>query len=290
MQLAFQTTTTETLVVNDDLGAPRNVTISPGYFRMFLAPRTGIVGTSLTAPTAFISYLVRQLNTGTAGWSCAVGADGFLSIGWAGTRNPGTITFPGTNVVRNLLGFNANISIAPTGTQKATYHPTHNVYMMSRANDTGWPRIPPAMAGARLPTGRVFGWKDRRKVWKRTFDSRFHAYDWATRIAGTINGVASPYTGDTSRQSTASNTPGIVPPYGMDDFFDSALGNRIGAMFGTFQTVAAGTATTCECVYVQPETLSAEAPQKLEQPNNSTWYEWPGITITRDGTAPTDTF
>lgn len=281
----FTLTTKYDLAVADSFSS-RNVTIGTNavstYWRTYLASSAtpGTPSTTLLSPKSLAAHVENQLRAGGAGsiWSVASNTAGFITITYTGTGT-GTITWDAGNIIRNLLGFDAAISLTNGQTATAAYHPTHMLFTISRRDDTGWLVVPQRRAVAELPSGVVFGWQDGSQRQRRTFTLAVHPYDWAMRASSSSAGT--PLWGDSTRRWAPSATAGVVPAWGLSDFFATCLGGKCGALLGNFQSFLTGGVSTFDAVYVGADTLTAEAVQSLEQPNNSTWYRWPGVTLWR---------
>jgi hypothetical protein len=262
----------QTLTVTDDAGAARSVALSAGVYRIGLATSGG-AGTE-ASPWELLSKLETAL--GTTRWTVALTAQGkarFTSLSTASS----SITWPVDNALRNVLGFDANISGLATGASStATYQPTHVAYSFHRGADTDWQRVPGRRAAAEMPDGTVYVFKHSTGRMRRTFDLRTHPRDAATATSRTS--YATPVRPTESRWLTQVATAGTAPPWSLLDFFGTADGQRV-AFHTDFAGYVAGTSMDYAACYVAAETLKEDRPNKLHVANFGQLVDWPGVSL-----------
>lgn len=278
MNTAWQLTPSTTLAIVDQ-GWSSNITVAAGWFRMFIAPNTGAVGTS-AAPSSFVNYLQALLRTHAGGsvWTITIRSDGFVQIAYSGTGTA-TITWDAGNIVRNALGFTGASASIPTGTNVVgTYHPTHTLYMVGRPMDTNWQRVAPKMAIAELPDGTVDGLADQSRRLFREFDSYVHPIDWATRSS--LNLSATPWLPtDTTRYNSVVSSIGTAPPWSVLDYVDAAQFNAQGALLGNFQSWVSGSVTTLVRCYFSADFLDRARSTEPSQANNANHVNAKGVQL-----------
>lgn len=291
IQNTLALTTSDTWTVSDshDPGG-RSVTLgtlaTSTYWRPYLAT-TGTPGTpstTRTSPKSLLAHVANRVNAGAGGtlWTFAVTSGGFITATYSGTGT-GTLAV-GAGPVARVLGLpTSTVSVGFTAgqTQTMSYHPTHTAYFVSRPNDTNWQDDPPLCAVSEPRDGSTVVIQDATAVLTRTFDARFHPYDWTARSTlGITSGQASatPIRGDSSRRKTRSALAGVTPPWGWDDMIYAAPqnGGLCAAVLGDFASYVSGSLTSYDVVTFAAETLTRRAPTK---PTAANWQ--PALDIER---------
>jgi hypothetical protein len=216
----------------------RTVTIPAGYYRIRLADSSA--DGSQSNPYDLLARLQTLANAAPAAgyWSFELTAQGFVRITYNGGSGTASITWDGSGIVRDVLGFTAGVSFGGTGVaQTATYHPTHCLFSICRAGDTGWQPVPPMMAVCELPDGSVVGEQDANENMLRSFDLRFHPKDWATRTS--LGAAGTPMLPVKSRWKVPSTGAGTDPPWSVKDFVRAAAFKAVGVCFD-FQALTTG--------------------------------------------------
>ncbi len=266
-----------------DLFSTRTVTINPGsaarYFRTYLALASG-GGTNagtVASPDELLAHISTQLNAGTSAtrWSLTMNAIGIVSFNYSGASTA-TIAFT-TTQIRDLLGFTGNISIVGPGSQTASYQPTHMAFFSSRPGPNVWQPIPAKIVGAEMPNGDVYSWRSSSCRMRRTFDLGLLARDIAMR--GTIGDLSmdTPIYPAKSRWAAPSAALGTAPPWSVYELMRTSDGTRLGAAFGNFQAMAAGSDLLFDEVYWTLDTVRAMDQVSLVTPNLGTLYNWRNV-------------
>jgi hypothetical protein len=262
----------QTLTVTDDAGAARSVALSAGVYRIGLATSGG-AGTE-ASPWELLSKLETAL--GTTRWRLELTAQGKVKTTSLSTASS-SITWPVDNALRNVLGYDANLSgLATNASSTATYQPTHVAYSFHRAADTDWQRVPGRRAAAEMPDGTVYVFKHSTGRMRRTFDLRTHPRDAATAASRTS--YATPALPTESRWLTQVATAGTAPPWSLLDFLGTADGQRV-AFHSNFAGYVAGTAMDYAACYVAAETLKEDRANKLHVANFAQLVDWPGVSL-----------
>ncbi len=254
----LQLTVSDTADVTDQsFPGTHTVTWAAGYYRTFLAPTTG-VGTSDTDPKEFIAYVMSILGSR---WKVSMTATGRISV-----TNLGNITGEikwGTYVVRNALGFAADILLTAGASITAPNQPTHMILSCSRTNDTGWQDEPAGEAGAEFPDGVVDYLGDGYTLSRRTYTlARLPRTSVeATSLSSNVTPMWPIDSATTRRKqptaTVASTSTAVV--YSVHEFLASALGKRIAVTHGDFQALVALSATTYDLCYLSPKTRAGKA-------------------------------
>lgn len=253
------------LTVDDDLGAGRALTMTAGWYRTFAAQGNTGAGTELN-PYELLFHLRQVLDS--ANWNVSMRPSGLVRITYLGLAPDGMIVW-GAGGLDNLLGFATDIGPVATGQHTdATSLPTHCVFF-GPCDDSGWTRAPGRFSGARMPSGRVYGWGDSLQGLTRKLTLKLLPKDTATRdalIAADPDSVPpTPCFGPMSRVTNpGTNEPAQVPPWGAIETFATAGGRSLGVMLGTLQTAIAnpGSAPFDHC-YFAPETINGGADVRL---------------------------
>lgn len=252
---AYELTGTHSVELVDAGGTHTETLASLGWFRTYLAERTSGAGTE-AHPYELLDVFEDLL--GAASWRVRLTAAGLVQITYLDSGT-GTITW-GTNgtTLRNLLGFTGT-AVGPLNQDEsatATYPPTHCILAIAAEPDTGWVQSGARFAGARMPSGRVYGWSARDPSLMRTLTLRLLPKDSATRTTYSMAGT--PCFGPSSRwTSPGTSEPAQAPPWGALETLATAGGVSCGAVLGTLQDVIAGTQTTFDHCYLMPETVEA---------------------------------
>jgi hypothetical protein len=276
-------TVTENGVGSSPVIATNNTTT---YWRIWCASSASPATPSTTpsAPKSLIAHIDNKLG---ANWTVGLNAAGFVYFTYSGAGNA-SIVFPDT-ILRNVLGFQANVSVSSGGTSTAPYHPTHTAYFLGTSNATNWVDSAPLGAFAEPRDGTTYGWTDSAAVQTYSFDGLYHPYDWTARTTlgmSATSSSATPYQGDSTRRKTRSATAGITPPFGLLDFRYACAANngtagmsRCGALISTFQSAVSGSTTTYDEVHLSADTLTKDGAFKPSVPNWNARMNWDGIML-----------
>jgi hypothetical protein len=262
--LAQAVTLTAQTVSVTDLAGTNNRTVAAGTYRVYLA-KSGAAG-SATDPKDVLATFQAALNG--ARWSVSLRASGLVRITYLGTST-GSITWGSATTLRNLLGFDADISgLATNGHVEGAYLPTHCVFGGPARNDTGWKARASRVAASRLPSGRVYGWTDGLQQLTRSLDLRLLPKDWTVRatLASSTSAPPTPAYGLATRLTNpASGEPGQVPPWGASETIATGAGVSCG-FTDRFEDLIAGSTTTFDHVYLTPNGLTS-AEVALSEPD-----------------------
>lgn len=244
----------QTVSVTDSAGT-NNRTVSAGTYRVYLA-KSGAAG-SATDPKDVLATFQAALNG--ARWSVSLRASGLVRVTYLGTST-GSITWGSATTLRNLLGFDADVSnLATNGYAEGAYLPTHCVFASAAQNDSGWKAKASRVAVSRLPSGRTYGWTDGLGVLTRALDFRLLPKDWTTRatFASSSSFPGTPALGTTSRRTNpGSGEPGQAPPWGASETLATGAGLSCG-FTDQLEAMIAGSVTTFDHVYLTPNALAA---------------------------------
>lgn len=262
----------QTLTVTDDAGAARSVALSAGVYRIGLATSGG-AGTE-ASPWELLSKLETAL--GTTRWRLELTAQGKVKTTSLSTASS-SITWPVDNALRNVLGYDANLSgLATNASSTAAQQSTHVVYSFCRGADTDWQSVPGRRAVAEMPDGTVYAFRHNTNRMRRSFDLRMHPRDAATATLRTS--YATPILPTESRWLSPSDTAGAAPPWSVYEFVRTADGKRI-ALHTDFQAYVAGTSMTYSACYLAAETLKEDRANKLHVANFAQLMDWPGVSL-----------
>jgi hypothetical protein len=250
------TLTAQTTSVTDSAGT-NNRTVAAGTYRVYLA-KSGAAGTT-DDPKDVLATFQAALNG--ARWSVALRASGLVRITYLGTST-GSITWGSATALRNLLGFDADLSgLATNDYVESAYLPTHCIFGGATRNDTGWKAKASRVAASRMPTGRVYGWTDGLQQLTRSLDLRLLPKDWTVRatLASSTSAPPTPAYGPAARLTNpASGEPGQAPPWGASETIATGAGVSCG-FTDRFEDMIAGSVTTFDHVYLTPNGIpSAE--------------------------------
>jgi len=248
------TLTAQTVSVTDSAGT-NNRTVSAGTYRVYLA-KSGAAGTA-DDPKDVLATLQTALNG--ARWSVSLRSSGLVRITYLGTST-GSISWGGASSLRNLLGFDADISgLATNGYAEGAYLPTHCIFGGAARNDTGWKTRASRVAASRMPTGRVYGWTDGLATVTRSLDLRLLPKDWTLRatVASSSSFPGTPAYGLAARLTNpASGEPGQAPPWGAAETIATAAGLSCG-FTDQLDALLAGSTSTFDHVYLTPNGLTS---------------------------------
>lgn len=300
IQATTSLATSDTWTVTDshDVGG-RTVTFGTGgtttYWRPFIASTAtpGTPSTTIGSPKSLLAHVGNQVNAGAGGtlWVFAVNAGGFITAKYNGTGT-GTLAV-GAGPVARVLGLptsTTSLGFTAGQTQTFTYHPTHCLYTISRPGDDHWQDDPPLAAIGEPRDGSTYVVaQDSSAVQTRTFRSRFHPYDWATRATlgmATGDGSATPLRGDSSRRKVRSGTAGVTPPWGWDDcvYAFPQTGGKLGALLGVFQTYVTGGVSTFDECYLSADTATRRNNSRIAAANWDRFTDIESITLRWYGT------
>lgn len=248
------TLTAQSVSVTDSAGTNTR-TVAAGTYRVYLA-KSGAAG-SLTDPADVLAAFQAALNG--ARWSVALRASGLVRITYLGTST-GSITWGSATALRNLLGFDADLSgLATNAYVEGAYLPTHCVFATAAQNDTGWKAKASRVAASRLPNGQVYGWTDGLGALTRSLDLRLLPKDWTVRatFASASSFPGTPAFGATARRTNpGAGEPGQAPPWGAAETIATGAGVSCG-FTDQLDRLIAGTVTTFDHVYLSPAGLAA---------------------------------
>ncbi len=281
----FSLSTSYAIAVVDSFST-RTVTINPTgtvWYRNWIAKQTTGAGATESDAADFIKHVQARLNLapGSTLWTLALQSSGVIRATYSGTGT-GSLTWTST-VPRNLLGFNATVSLAANASVNATYAPTHVAYILCLANDSSWVSQPQTFAGGVLPSGEVYGWGNATFMESRTFDIRLSPTDATEKAtAGTSITEMFPLY---SRRKTPSSTPGTAPPWSVHEllrtsYSDGTNCGRLGAIFNTF-TASPSVTDTFDEVFLAPETITARDAIRPSVPTWTARSDWERIRVYR---------
>jgi hypothetical protein len=238
------------------------VTTGTKWFRTYLCSASG-GGTSADDPQEFLAYVEAALNAqAVGGWLVSMSADGRASVSNSAAQHAvaWTAAHASGAIVRNLLGYSSDIATTAAGVAtRANHHGTHLWTSFARVGDKGWQTTRGRSAYAAMADGSTYGWNDGYTRRMRTFDSGFHPTDAAAQTAldSTVSCVHAAKT--RWKQPTLTPVAALTPPWSIEDFLFTAGGYRLGAAFGNFQDLVAGTATEIDVVTLDPKSLEGLA-------------------------------
>lgn len=247
----FHLAAASTLVTTDDRGGPTTRTLAAGWYRTFLAPSSG-TGTE-TDPAELL--LAVETALGATHWTVRMTAQGLVRITYLGTGT-GSLAI-GTADLANLLGHTGGvITLASNASHDGEYPPTHCLFAHVCDPDTGWIDAPGRFAGAALPSGVVYGWHDGRNVLKRTATFAALPKTWALRTSLGASGTPA-YPAESRMQVPSTGEPGQDPPWSALDTQATAAGLQCAVTWGDFESIAGGSVTSYDVVYLTPEQFTA---------------------------------
>lgn len=245
------TLTQQDLTVTDDVGTGRTVSLPAGTYRTLLASGTP-TGTAAD-PWELLAKLEADL--GIASWTVEMLSTGLVRITYIGA---GTGEIDLTTTLRNLLGHTGSATIGPLATSAtwtADRQPTHCVFAAA-AEDEGWQPGQGRAAVQEMPDGSVYGWQDGRTRLLRRLTLTMLPRDDAART--TLGSSSTPAIAEvTYRLDPGDGAPGQAPPWSVPQTLATAVGARCG-WTDDLQAVIAGTATTCDIVYLGAESHTAQ--------------------------------
>ncbi len=248
------TLTAQTVSVTDSAGT-NNRTVAAGTYRVYLA-KSGAAGTA-DDPKDVLATFQAALNG--ARWSVSLRASGLVRVTYLGTST-GSITWGSATTLRNLLGFDADVSnLATNGYAEGAYLPTHCVFASAAQNDSGWKAKASRVAVSRLPSGRTYGWTDGLAPLTRSLDLRLLPKDWTLRatVASSSSFPGTPAYGLATRLTNPGNgEPGQAPPWGAAETIATAAGLSCG-FTDQLDALLAGTTSTFDHVYLTPNGLTS---------------------------------
>ncbi len=245
------TLTAQTLVVSDAVGSPRNVVLPAGTYRTLLA--SGTPAGTAADPWELLAKLGSEL--GLASWSVVMLSDGRVRLTYLGA---GTGEIVLTLTARNLLGHTGGATIGPLATNASWTSanlPTHCIFAAA-AEDEGWQPGQGRTAVQEMPDGSVYGWQDGRTRLLRRITLAMLPRDDAART--TLGSSSTPAIAEPAyRLDPGDGAPGQAPPWSVAQTLATSVGARCG-WTDDLQAVIAGTATTCDLVYLGAESHTAQ--------------------------------
>lgn len=242
--------------VNDDvLPGVRALSVTTGWYRIFLAPYTGVADYSERKPFDLLRVLEGQLAAGANKWTVRLQRSGRIKITYNGTGT-GTLAWSTLDAVtiRDLCGFAGDVVLASGASATAPYPPMGVLYMVSRESCTGWVPKATLVAASRASNGRVSGTTDGSLLLVQRWTSRVHPRTWDEADEYTSYCTPLwPSDARVSRKLSARGPVGKAPPWSVSEFCVTALARRLGMALGTFQELVAGTRTDYEAGYLAPD-------------------------------------
>lgn len=231
------------------------------WFRIAIVTSAG-TGASHESPKSFCSH-VRSV-FGSSAWRVNPSDEtGHVTIRRdAGTT--GTIVWGSGKgrIVRDLLGFTADITLAPAATIVAPNPPAYRILTIERRGDTLWQPVTAGGAFSESDGGKVSGVASRRLKTYRRFTLGLHPTTPASITAMQANTPALPslegaYAGRMVLPTEdLESTPSTVPvPFTVLDFFAAARGRQL-AMKTNFQELIAQTSPYFDEVYLDAKTCN----------------------------------
>lgn len=210
------------------------------WYRPVLANGSNTGGA--TDPLSFASVLDTALG---ANWSVNTpDASGLTTITWSGVGT-GTVSWSsGTGlIIRNLMGFTADLSLASGATATPTYPPAYRLLSISLFDDTDWRPEAAGSSYSETDAGTVYGINSGRVRTRRVFRFGFHPRDPSlTVVPG--NYVFPSWSGSFVGKLVAptDNLPSLSPPqpFSMLDFWSVARGRRLAGSLGQYQQLRVG--------------------------------------------------
>lgn len=239
--------------------------------------------------------LQSALNAGTAGgnwWQVQPFPGGLTQsrIRYVGAVTAGSITWGAgaltTQVIKNLLGFTANIGPLATGggIAAAAYMPTHLLLAYVRPSDNEWTSTPHGVAAAKTGLGQVYTFESGVEAFTRQFTLGWHPKN--ITVAGAELGTPMfPIDKTRWRQPTAIPSITLVPPWSVHEFMATARGRKMGVLLGNLLAWAQGSVTTWDAAYLDPQTWEGRGPFiKPSIPLVDHYYDRTGIVLSFSGT------
>lgn len=249
------TLTAQTIVADDDVGSPRNVSVAAGVYRAILADGAG-TGTAAT-PYETLSRIRADL--GIATWDLSLLASGLVRVTYLGTGT-GTLTLP--NVIRDILGL-ASTTVGPLATNASVDGvtlPTHCVFALA-AQDAGWQTVPGRVAVQSMPDGTAYGWQDGRATRTREVTLTMLPRDAAARSALSMCGT--PALAESTYALDAALDEPAQYAWSVAQCLATAAGLECG-WTDDLQGVIAGTVTSFDAVYLTGESFAARTVLSIE--------------------------
>lgn len=255
----------ETWTVTDDTGTNRSVVFPAGTYRVLL----GSTSTRTSAaPGDLLAHIEAALG---ASWTVRMTTSGRVRVTYLGPMTTvGVLTPPmGGSTMMRVLGSPALPNTWDVGDAvTASYLPTHCIFAAAVDPDTGWQGLSGRFAGAKLPTGVVYGWGDRLGRRERSLSFRLHPKD-AAQYSALVGAGASPGTPALGPVARALNPwasePAQTAPWGAIETIATAGAQSLG-FTDDLQRVIAGTLSTFDNVYLTPEAIrDAKAALSVER-------------------------
>lgn len=226
------------------------------WYRMALA-RSSATG-AVTNPKSFYSVFGSAMGGGI---SVSVSTTGYTTITWTG-GGTATLNWTGTNatILRDLLGYTGNLSIANNATATSTYPTAYRMLITGRVNDTHWQAEPIGAAYAEGEDSVVSGVSSGTFLQRRRMAFKHHPIDPSAQ--STLGFYATP----TRPNLTGANvsqllTPTTLPPtasplmpWTVLQQFHVSRAMLLGASFGDFQRLLTGSVLTFDEVYLDKDT------------------------------------
>ena len=255
------------------------ININPSHeswFKIFLAPTTDATASdALTEDTAkdLLRHINAKINDGLAStcWEFSLLSNTLVQIKYVGT-GLGSITW-GSTTLRSLLGYNTNVSppLSTNSVAWGAFPPTHCWFSSGRSRDTGWIEAAEQTAGARLPSGKVYGWNAPNQGFLRRLTTEYHPYDHTVKVSAEIDSLSTPMFPDKTRWASLSTAVDVAPPWSVVEDLKSKF-RRLSVTIGNFQTLIAGTSTLYDECQWHPEMFAMEdQPQRVDPNWNALW-------------------
>lgn len=275
---AFSLSAVHAITVTDQYRTGATVNINPSHtswFKIFLAPTTDATASdALTEDTAkdLLRHINAKINDGLAStcWEFSLLSSTLVQIKYLGT-GLGSITW-GSTTLRSLLGYNTNTgNLGTNAVAWGAFPPTHCIFSSGRSRDTGWIEAAEQTAGARLPSGKVYGWNAPNQGFLRRLTTEYHPYDHTVKVSAEIDSLSTPMFPDKSRWASLSTAVDVAPPWSVVEDLKSRF-RRLSVTIGNFQTLIAGTSTLYDECQWHPEMFAMEdQPQRVDPNWNALW-------------------
>lgn len=241
-----------TISLSDSAGAS-SFALLAGWYRIFLAPPIGTADGTETKPNELLGVIEAGLVDSR--WRVELLPIGRVKITYLSTGT-GTITWSTGDalVVRNLLGFTANISLTSGSSITATYPPMGCLFMRAREKASDWTARAAGLSASLAGNGVVSGRTDGRRILTQQFTSRVHPRTW-TEAARHGSYVTPLYSLDNAatRRLQPTGPVGLSGAWSCDEFITTALGRRLGMALGTLQDLISEARTDYEAGYLLPD-------------------------------------
>jgi hypothetical protein len=277
-------------VIDDDSPGGRSFAIAGAskYHRVKLAP-TSADG-SEDAPFELLAKYQAALRNGGTKWTVTLTTEGLVRTTYSGTTTNGQVQW-GTGAttgqpIKNVLGYTANLGpLTPGASATASYQPLFCLFNCARPRDTEWDPMPAGVAASKTGLGRVVAFDSGVECYSRAMDFAWHPATDAFRIAqgalGTI--IRQPFTSTRRRQPSSVVGTTLTPPWTVHEFLALARGRRLAAVINQFQEYVAGSVSSWNAVYLDPETWTAKNTTTPSIPGVDQFYDRRGVVLSDYG-------